>query len=84
MLPESAPDPLPVIHEEIDADKAALNLQGSGGPSLMGADGWRHMLCSEAYGNASTNLCQSIADLAKNYVMKKFILILYMNLLLVV
>ena len=66
LLPESASDPLPVIYEEIDADKvykAALNLQGSGGPSLMDADGWRHMLCSKAYGNASTNLCQGIADL---------------------
>ena len=68
LLPESAPDPLPIIYKEIDADKvykAALNIQGSGGPSLMDADGWRHMLCSKAYGNASTNLFQGIADLAK-------------------
>ena len=67
LLTESAPS-LPVIYEEIDADKvykAALNLQGSGGPSLIDADGWRHMLCSKAYGNASTYLCQGIADLAK-------------------
>ena len=45
--------------------KAALHLEGSGGPSLLDAEGWKHMLCSKTYGNNSTNLCQAIADLAK-------------------
>ena len=58
----------PVIYEEIDASKvqtAAMHLSGSGGPTLVDADGWRRILCSKAYGNASVNLCQGIADLAK-------------------
>ena len=68
MLPETAHEPQPVIYEEIDAEtvyNAAKNIQGSGGPTLIDADGWRHMLCSKAYGKASTNLCQAIAELAK-------------------
>ena len=68
LLPDEATEPLPVIYEEIDAEKvhkAALKLQGSGGPSLMDADGWRHILCSKSYGKVSVNLCQAIADLAK-------------------
>ena len=61
-------EPLPVVFEEIDAGKvyaAALRLEGSGGPTLLDAEGWKHMLCSKAYGKVSTNLCQAIADLAK-------------------
>ena len=68
LLPASAPTPHPVIFEEIDATKvhtAALHLSGSGGPTLIDADGWKRILCSKAYGNASMNLCQGIADLAK-------------------
>ena len=68
LVPDIALDPQPVIYEEIDADtvqKAAKNIHGSGGPTLIDADGWRHMLCSKAYGKASVNLCQAIADLAK-------------------
>ena len=68
LLPETAPTPNPVVFEEIDGAKvhaAALHLSGSGGPTLVDADGWKRMLCSKAYGNASTNLCQGIADLAK-------------------
>ena len=64
----TAPDPLPVIYEEIDAvrvQRAALKLEGSGGPTLMDAEGWKHMLCSKSYGKASINLCQAIADLTK-------------------
>ena len=61
-------EPLPVVFEEIDAGKvyaAALRLEGSGGPTLLDAEGWKHMLCSKTYGKVSTNLCQAIADLAK-------------------
>ena len=68
LLPESNADPLPVIFEEIDATsvyKVALNLNGSGGPTLVDADGWKRLLCSKAYGNVSVNLCQAVADLAK-------------------
>ena len=68
LLPDTTPEPLPVVFEEIDASKvyrAAMQLEGSGGPSLLDAEGWKHMLCSKSYGNASVNLCQAIADLAK-------------------
>ena len=68
LLPETAVDPHPVVFEEIDAEKvqkAAMKLHGSGGPTLLDADGWRHILCSKSYGKASINLCQVIADFAK-------------------
>ena len=68
LLPTTSSTAHPVIYEEITADKvqtAALNLHGSGGPTLVDADGWKHMLCSKAYGHASINLCQAVADLTK-------------------
>ena len=68
LLPDNGVAPQPVIYEDIDADlvyKAAKKLQGSGGPSLIDADGWRHMLCSKSYGKASVALCDAIASLAK-------------------
>ena len=57
-----------MIYEGIDGNavyKAAKQIQGSGGPTLVDADGWRHIICSRSYGNASTELCETIADLAK-------------------
>ena len=68
LLPQAAPEPLPVVFEGINAEtvcKAAMNLHGSGGPTLVDADGWRRLLCTKSYGNASVNLCQSIANLSK-------------------
>ena len=68
LLPQSANEPEPVIFEEISGlsvFNAAKQIQGSGGPTLIDADGWKHMLCSRAYGNASLELCDAIADLAK-------------------
>ena len=68
LLPVRAEDPEPVIFEEIDSTavyNAAKHIQGSGGPTLIDADGWRHILCSKSYGKASTELCEVIADLAK-------------------
>ena len=68
LIPPTADEPEPVIFEAIDGTsvyKAAKQLQGSGGPSLMDADGWKHILCSKSYGSASSDLCEAIADLAK-------------------
>ena len=68
LLPSEATDPEPVIYEEIDGTavyKAAKQLQGSGGPTLIDADGWRHILCSKSFGNASADLRDAIAGLAK-------------------
>ena len=45
--------------------KAAKQLQGSGGPTLIDSDGWKHILCSKSFGPASSDLCDAIADLAK-------------------
>ena len=45
--------------------KTARNLNGSGGPSLIDSDIWKDFLCSKAFGNASLQLCQAIADVAK-------------------
>ncbi len=74
LLPDGAPEPHPVLFEEIDVEKvqkAAAKLQGSGGPSLLDAEGLKHILCSKAYGKASGNLCQAIADLAKKMCREK-------------
>ena len=68
LLPVNAREPQPVIFEEIDGVavyNAAKRMQGSGGPTLVDADGWKHILCSKSYGNASTELCSAIAELAK-------------------
>ena len=68
LLPQNANDPEPVIYENIDGlavYKAAKQLQGSGGPTLIDSDGWKHILCSKSFGKASSELCEVIADLAK-------------------
>jgi hypothetical protein len=58
----------PVIFESIDGTSihnAAKTTFGSGGPTQIDADGWKHILCSKSYGKTSENLCQAIADMAK-------------------
>ena len=60
--------PQPVLYEGITSEavyKIGRNMSGSGGPTLVDTDTWKDLLCSKAFGNASTELCQSIADLAK-------------------
>ena len=67
LLPTSTP-PQPVMYEEITAHavyKIAKNMRGSGGPSLIDSDTWKQFLCSKAYGNVSTELCQAVAEFAK-------------------
>ena len=56
------------MFEEITANavyRIAKNMRGSGGPSLIDSDTWKQFLCSKVYGNASTDLCQAVAELAK-------------------
>ena len=58
----------PVIFEQIDESviqAAAKSTFGSGGPSQVDADGWKHILCSKFYGKESASLCQAIACVAK-------------------
>ena len=68
LLPQTSVEPHPVIYEGINGGKiydAALTLNGSGGPTLLDAEGWKHILCSKSYGTASSNLCDAITELAK-------------------
>ena len=68
LLQHNAPSPQPVIFEEIDAEKIhkiARNMKGSGGPTHVESDSWKEFLCSKSHGNASNQLCQAVADLAK-------------------
>ena len=58
----------PVIFEMITSDlveRVARNMRGSGGPSQIDSEVWKNILCAKVYGKASTDLRQSIADLAK-------------------
>ena len=68
LLPNNNPDIQNIIFEEINADivkTAARNLHGSGGPTLLDSDGWKHILCSKVYGKSSYQLCEAIAELTK-------------------
>ena len=68
ILPPTSTSPEPVMFEEITAHsvyKIAKNMKGSGGPSLIDSETWKHFLCSKAYGSAATDLCQAVADLTK-------------------
>ena len=68
LLPLIRPAPNPVIFEQITAEtiqRSSKNLNGSGGPTLVDADAWKHFICSRSYGNHSSNLAYAIAGLAK-------------------
>ena len=68
LLPTTQPAPESVIFEEISAksiQKASMDLNGSGGPTQVDSDAWKHILCSKSYGNSSIQLAESLAALAK-------------------
>ena len=68
VLPQTSVPPQPVIYEEITSElveKIAKKMKGSGGPSLIDSDSWKHFLCSRIYKRASADLRQATADLAK-------------------
>ena len=86
MLPVTRPSPNPVIYEQITAEviqKASRELKGSGGPTLVDADTWRHFLCSRAYGKQPYNLAEAFPVLLSGYAPTKSIQIVYMVLFLV-
>ena len=59
-----APIVQPVIFEEISANaiqSAAKNVHGSGGPTNVDADLWRHVLCSKKFGKLSDDFAAEIA-----------------------
>ena len=68
LLEITAEPPEVIVFENISADlvqRVTKNIHGSGGPSKVDADFFKHILCSKFYGKYSVNLCQAIADLTK-------------------
>ena len=45
--------------------EAALRTKGSGGPSGVDANGFKRMLACKSFKKSSTNLCDSLATLAR-------------------
>ena len=57
-----------VIFEAIDSElivKSARSVSGAGGPTLVDADIWKHMICSRFNKKQSEELASWIAALAK-------------------
>ena len=53
-----------VIFEEIGQEaiqQAAMNINGTGGPSQIDAEVWRHVLCSKRFGKISSDFASEIA-----------------------
>ena len=68
LLPITRNAPNPIIYEQITAEiiiKCCKQLSGSGGPTLIDADTWKHIVCSRAYGNHPTHLAEALAGMAK-------------------
>ena len=58
----------PVKFDGINADyvrQAALKTKGGSGPSGLDSEGWRRILTSKQFGQYSTDLCTSIAEMTK-------------------
>eukprot|EP00794_Sanderia_malayensis_P000712 gene712-16297_t len=57
-----------VKFEEISGEsvrKAAIRTKGGSGPSGMDGEGWRRILTSNSFGDASENLCNAFASAIK-------------------
>ena len=68
LLAVTAPPAQTVIFENITADliiQSSKMMQGSGGPTLIDCEFWKHMLCCKSYGSQSQCLAEAIANLAK-------------------
>ena len=62
------PDVEGVVFEAITSkmvQKAAKDMSGSGGPTRIDVDTWKHLLCSRVFGKLSEELADEIALLAK-------------------
>ena len=58
----------PIKYECIDADmirRAAAKTKGGAGPSGLDANGWNRILTSKSFGNSSTDLCKTFAEVIK-------------------
>ena len=68
LLPDTSRDQQPVIFESLSTDmikEASKNLNGSGGPTLIDSDIWKHILCSNFYGKVPDQLAESMALLGR-------------------
>ena len=57
-----------MIFESIDSDlvyKTAKMINGSGGPTLINSECWKHLLCSNTFKVQQKNLCDAIAKLTQ-------------------
>ena len=78
LLQVTSTPPQPIIYEAMTSEivmRIAKNMKGTGGPTQVDADLWRHFLCSKAYGNAPSELCQAVAYLTKGSVANTSILL---------
>ena len=67
----------PVVFNEITADSiksAAMKTRGGAGPSGMDADGWRHILVSRNFGDASEELRTELAMCVRKLCTEKLVL----------
>ena len=68
MLAVTAAPAQAVSFETINANliiRSSKMMQGSGGPTLIDCEFWKHMLCCKSYGSQSQCLAEAIANLAK-------------------
>ena len=68
LIPEQNHEVQAVLFERIDSEiimRCAKNIHGSGGPSQIDAETWKHMICSKAHGNEGAQLSEEIAILAR-------------------
>ena len=68
LLPVTSPAPQSVVFENITPElvqKSSKALHGSGGPTLIDSDGWKHILCCKSYAQEAQSLAQAIANIAK-------------------
>ena len=68
LLSTVSPSPQPVIFENITPElvqKSSMSLNGSGGPTLIDSDAWKHILCCKSYARESLSLAEAIANTAK-------------------
>ena len=74
LLAITKPLPNPVIFEQITPEliqRCSKFLTGSGGPTLIDADSWKHFLCSRAYGKHTYHLAEAVSGLAKRLCSEK-------------
>ena len=74
LLPDKPETAHEIKYENINAEsvrKATLKNRGVSGPSGMDADGWRKVLTSKQFGDSSTDLCKTLANVIKKLCIEK-------------